>query len=324
MTALPGISIVVVVLNGAAYARGCALSLLAQDYAGPHEVIFVDGGSADGTTDILASIEGIKTISCLEGIAASRNRGIAGATFPFVAFTDVDCLVPATWLRDFMTCFQLHQTPSLAGVGGSNTAVHDGRLWTSALNLMKHTFLGSNGSIYGTAFAADRPVDHIATINCLYDAALLRAQPFLISLHPTGEDAELSWRLYRSGYTFMYCAGATILHHLRSTPWLWAKRMFAYGAGRWQVLMLHPDQFFYKAALLGPLLLMPLAVASLWSQPVRWLLCAYVLVLLLESLLVSLRARRPVLILPVLTAFLVTHIAYGLGMWSRLLGLYRR
>lgn len=318
MNELPGISIVVVVLNGIAYIEGCLKALRQQDYGGAWEIIFVDGGSTDGTQEFLAKQEGVRIVTNLDGIAASRNAGVSAAMQPFVAFSDIDCIVPSYWLSAFMRCFLLHDAPKLAGVGGSNIAVQDGGSWTAALSLMKDTFLGSNGSIYGKSFLTDRPIDHIPTINCLYRTDLLRKYAFLRKLHPTGEDAEITWRLKKLGYKFWYCTRATIRHHMRATVASWAKRMFDYGAGRLEVMRLHPDQFVLKCTLLAPMVLVALVPLAIAWPILGWLLVLYLALICIQSLWAVAKNRRPELFFYVVLAFIVTHIAYGLGMWRRL------
>lgn len=324
----PGISVVVAVLNGIQTVQECLTSLRAQDYAGPVELIFVDGGSTDGTREFLAG-QGIAVVMNHDGLAASRNAGIVASHEPFIAFTDVDCVLPAFWLTALMTCYQLHAASmkDLAGVGGGNRDFPDGRLWTAALGMMKQTFLGSNGSVYGTSFKQDKPVDHIATINALFVAEVLHAHHFLRCLSPTGEDAELSWRLHTLGYSFMYCANADIIHHMRSTPWLWACRMFDYGIGRLRVMSVHPQQFFFKSFLLAPMALVLVCVLTVPAFFLHGPYFSFILALLylylgtmgIQSAVAVWRAKRPLLFLHVLFAFIVTHVAYGLGMWRRLL-----
>jgi glycosyltransferase involved in cell wall biosynthesis len=86
----PVFSIVTVVYNGAALLPGTAESVLRQTY--PHfEYILVDGGSKDGTVDLIrqyaAKIPGLRWISEPDkGLYDAMNKGLRMATGDFVWF----------------------------------------------------------------------------------------------------------------------------------------------------------------------------------------------------------------------------------------------
>jgi glycosyltransferase involved in cell wall biosynthesis len=76
-------------------------ALAAQDLAGPFEVIVVDDGSRDQTPAIakrFAPLVRLVRSERSEGPGAARNRGVAAASAPLLAFTDADCFPTAEWL----------------------------------------------------------------------------------------------------------------------------------------------------------------------------------------------------------------------------------
>ena len=80
MPDLPSITIVTAVLNDAPTIGEALASVGAQEYAGEVEHVVVDGGSTDGTVEILERTEGIRFISEPdEGLSDARNKGIAMA-----------------------------------------------------------------------------------------------------------------------------------------------------------------------------------------------------------------------------------------------------
>jgi glycosyltransferase involved in cell wall biosynthesis len=88
----PGITVVIPLYNKAAYVARCLRSVRSQTFQ-DYEVIVVDDGSTDGSAQIarLALGDPGRLVSQENrGVGAARNRGIAEAAAPYVAFLDAD------------------------------------------------------------------------------------------------------------------------------------------------------------------------------------------------------------------------------------------
>src|SRR5690606_33388267 len=99
---LPGFSIIVATYNLQPYLDRCLASLQSLDYP-DYEIIIINDGSTDSTKEYLDQLDSsnltvIHNIAN-EGTCRARNRGIAAAKYPLVAFTDHDCQPEPDWLR---------------------------------------------------------------------------------------------------------------------------------------------------------------------------------------------------------------------------------
>jgi len=90
---IPQVSVIIPTYNRGWIIKEAIDSVLAQDYT-EFELIVVDDGSTDHTSDVLDSYRTvIKVLSQKNmGVSAARNRGIAEASGKFIAFLDSDDL----------------------------------------------------------------------------------------------------------------------------------------------------------------------------------------------------------------------------------------
>ncbi|HZF19022.1 MAG TPA: glycosyltransferase [Burkholderiales bacterium] len=95
----PLLSVVIPVYNGVPYLPQLIESLLAQQRV-PDEVIFVDDGSTDGSSEMIerlgAALVGLRVVGQKNrGAAVARNIGMRHATGRYLAFLDADDMVDA-------------------------------------------------------------------------------------------------------------------------------------------------------------------------------------------------------------------------------------
>lgn len=93
-------------------------SLAKLDYpAEYYEIILINDHSSDGSAEFLASqkicprlkvIDFQSEISGLTGKKAALQMGIESAKYDLLAFSDADCLLPPTWLREINRCADAH------------------------------------------------------------------------------------------------------------------------------------------------------------------------------------------------------------------------
>jgi GT2 family glycosyltransferase/Flp pilus assembly protein TadD len=117
------VSIVILTFNQLDKTRNCIESI-EKHTPEPHEIIFIDNGSTDGTVDWLKEISTCNdTYSLIEngenrGFAAGCNQGIEAARGEYVLLLNNDVVVTKDWLSGLLEC--LHATPD-AGIVGPMT-----------------------------------------------------------------------------------------------------------------------------------------------------------------------------------------------------------
>ena len=115
--AWPSLSIIITSLNRASFIQRTLLSIVRQDYPGKVEVIVADGGSTDGTVEILRRYPQVTWWSGKDGgIVDAINRGLSVAGGEFVAIQDSDNF----YLRDAfrLTMSEARREPALDIVTG--------------------------------------------------------------------------------------------------------------------------------------------------------------------------------------------------------------
>ena len=90
----PSWAAVIVNYNAGEHLRGCIASVLADDSAGPVEVVVVDNASTDDSLATIADLDAMVVHAGANlGLAAAANLGIAATTAPWVAVINPDTLL---------------------------------------------------------------------------------------------------------------------------------------------------------------------------------------------------------------------------------------
>ena len=93
------VTVIATVLNAADHVGGFVASMREQTRP-PDEIVIVDGGSADGTLDVLRVADGVTLVEEPgANIARGRNVAIRHATHDVIAVADADCAYVPGWLE---------------------------------------------------------------------------------------------------------------------------------------------------------------------------------------------------------------------------------
>lgn len=117
------VSIVMCTRNRADMLRDAMRSLVAQETDGAftYELLVVDNGSTDGTSDVIADVAGgtdVPVRSVYEGTpgqVVARNRGLREARGEWIANFDDDQIAEAAWLKELMRVARDKQARSVGG-----------------------------------------------------------------------------------------------------------------------------------------------------------------------------------------------------------------
>jgi glycosyltransferase involved in cell wall biosynthesis len=220
------ISVVVPVYNGEATLGRCLDTLLAQTW--PHlarEIIVVENGSTDRTTDIVRSYgDRVRLLhSTARGPAAARQMAIPHCRGEIIAFTDADCYAKPDWLAQLAVPFA---DPDVGGVGGAVLGYTHSDQTTVEAFLERAAMLDNRGGGDGEF------MPRIYTCNAAYRKTLLEKVGGFDTRMLTGEDVELSWRMQlQTGTRLAYAPEAHIYHHHRATRAGMMKQFRQYGFG---------------------------------------------------------------------------------------------
>jgi len=114
--AAPLVSIIIPCYNQAHFLGEAIESGLAQTYP-HHEIIVVDDGSTDATSEVAGSYAGVQCVRQRNaGLSAARNAGVRVSRGQFLVFLDADDRLLANALQSGLNCFQGH--PECAFVSG--------------------------------------------------------------------------------------------------------------------------------------------------------------------------------------------------------------
>jgi glycosyltransferase involved in cell wall biosynthesis len=123
--ARPEISIIIPHLNQSALLAECLACLREQSFdMSRAEIIVIDNGSAEPPCAAVEAFPGTRLVTeTTPGPGPARNRGVALARAPVVAFTDADCLPDRGWVEAILARFAAD--PGLAILGGDVQVVID-------------------------------------------------------------------------------------------------------------------------------------------------------------------------------------------------------
>lgn len=207
------LSLIVCTRNRAGPLRQALSAFAALEGGDDRELVLVDNGSTDASSDVLAEfansyIRPIKVVSePLAGLSRARNRGLSVASGELIAFTDDDCYPAPDFTSAIVRRFS---DPNVSFMGGRVLLFDDTDLPITIQELNKNVSFApssfiQSGLIHGANMAFRRPV--LMEIGG-FDERLGAGAVFR-----SGEDTDAIIRCNTAGYSGVYDPAVIVHHH---------------------------------------------------------------------------------------------------------------
>jgi glycosyltransferase involved in cell wall biosynthesis len=313
------VSIVLPTLNERCYVTDCLDSLLGQDYPSVDEILVVDGGSEDGTRELVEARGGKVRLVDNPGVtaAAAMNVGLAEARNELIVRADAHTL----YATDYVTrCVEVLEESGADVVGGPMRAV--GR------TAFGRAVAAVTSSPFGVGPGRFHYADEATDVETVYLGAYDRAVVLEVGgydaegIQWAAEDQELNFRLRQEGRRIRLDPSIRSQYFPRQTPRALWRQYRNYGLCKASTLKKHKTLPYWRP--LAPAGLVAAAAAALGlgllarrpgiaaAPVVAYGVAAGVVALGLSD-------RPGVAPHRSLAALAICHWAYGLGFWAGVL-----
>ena len=237
MTNLPFFSVVVPTYNSLETLQQTIEGLLGQNYPSDrYEIIIIDDGSTDGTTDYLEQMGRQGRLffqpQTHKGPGGARNHGARLGHGEILAFIDSDCLPASNWLTALAKGYEAPQSPDAVGCPIEITPFDHWLYHFYLCQKKRHRnnhlptplFLDTaNASFRRSAFLAVGGFDE--------------RFPFAF------EDIDLGYRLRLAGYCLQTTLEAVVWHYEPDSLFRMMHKSFQYGQGQEIFRRYHPEVY---------------------------------------------------------------------------------
>jgi succinoglycan biosynthesis protein ExoA len=306
--------IVIPTLNEAAHIETVVRNLVQDNVRDDRIIVVADGGSTDGTSDVVRSLarefDGIHLLrnpKRLQSAGINLAVQIYGAEAEVLVRCDAHCGYPAHYVSRLLKTLNERNADSVVVTMDSR----GDRCLQKAVAWVSDTKIGSGGSAHrgGTQSGF---VDHGHHAAITIDA--FRRAGGYDDTFSHNEDAEFDCRLRAIGGRIFLDSNIRLSYRPRSGLRSLAKQYFNYGRGRSRTVRRHPGSLRMRQFLVPThIALMSCAILLAPVQPLLLALpAAYLSILSLTAMMIAVK-HRSICGLLALPAAVVMHFAWALG-----------
>ncbi len=215
----PQISVIVLNYNGKKFLEPCLASLISQTFQ-DFEIILVDNGSTDGSTDFVR--QHFPSVTILEtgknlGFAGGSNRGISCATGEFILTLNNDTIADPRFLEEIIKPVI---RDSQIGMCAPRMLLPDGRMYSAGITIFRNGSAVDRGifepdsGLYDMEEEVFGPCAGAALYRrSMLDGIGLFDEDFFLYM----EDVDLAFRARFYGWKCVYVPAARVVHFYGGT-----------------------------------------------------------------------------------------------------------
>ncbi|TAK68428.1 MAG: glycosyltransferase family 2 protein [Actinomycetota bacterium] len=316
----PGVSVVIPVLDEERHLAEAVARVLAQQYAGPLEVVLALGPSRDRTDEVAAELAAadhrVRAVDNPSGRTPhGLNAAVRAASYDVVVRVDGHALIPHDYVAVAVETLARTGADNVGGVMAAEGVTPFERAVARAMT----TRLGVGGVAFHVGGQeGPAPTVYLGAFRRSaieqaggYDESMLRAQ-----------DWELNHRIRAAGGTVWFTPRMRVTYRPRGTVRSLARQYFHYGRWRREVARRHPDTLSprYLAAPVavvgvGAGIAAGVTGALLGSRLLRagWLAPAAYVALVVGGAALNARGLPPAVAARLPVVYAVMHGAWGVG-----------
>jgi glycosyltransferase involved in cell wall biosynthesis len=224
---LPGVSIIVTTFNSELTISECLQSILELEYPkNLLEVVVIDGGSTDATTEYAKKFP-VKVIYSQLNPPAAYNLVLKNVKNEVIGLIDSDAKVEKSWLKKLVKHLN---GPKVVGASGTVETWNKNRLVPRVIGYELN---------YRYSRLPDT-VERVATMNLLLKTKFIFEIGGFDETLPTQYDTDIGARLTEEGYKIAFDPSAVCYHFHRPTLFAFFKQQYKYGQNTWKLYFKHP------------------------------------------------------------------------------------
>ncbi|MCT4699397.1 glycosyltransferase [Tenacibaculum haliotis] len=285
-------------------------SLTKQDFQETFEVVIIEDGSEKSSEEIVEKYESQLDLKYFykenSGAGASRNYGMQQATGNYFIILDSDVIVPPQYVSEVKKALKNNFTDAFGGPDAAHKSFTD---LQKAINYSMTSVL-TTGGIRGKKKGVGKFQPRSFNLG-LSEVAFSKTNGF--SKMKTGEDIDLTFRLWKNGFETQLIEKAFVYHKRRSTIRQFFKQTYSFGTARPILNKKYPETakityWFPSLFIIGFDISILFAIFGYWQLVAFY--GFYFTLLFIDTLIQNKNIK--VAFLSIITSF-TQFIGYGLG-----------